>query len=88
MAILNRKTSKTTAKDRLKLVLIHDRANCSPELLEMIKNDIIKVINKYMEIEEVGLDIKMGTSTSELSGDTVPALYANIPVRQMRKNTV
>lgn len=86
MAILNKNKSKNTAKDRLKLVLIHDRANCSTELLEMIKTDIINVINKYMEIDEDGLDIKIGTTKSEANNHVVPALYANIPIRNMRKS--
>lgn len=38
------KNSKDVAKDRLKLVLIHDRANVSPQFLEMVKGEIIKVI--------------------------------------------
>ncbi|MDC0804751.1 cell division topological specificity factor MinE, partial [Clostridium paraputrificum] len=38
------KTSKSVAKERLKLVLVHDRVDCSPQLLEMIKTDILKVI--------------------------------------------
>ena len=47
-SFLRKKTSGSTAKDRLKLVLVSDRANCSPETMELIKNDIIKVISKYM----------------------------------------
>ena len=37
------KTSKNVAKERLKLVLVHDRVDCSPQLLNMIKDDILKV---------------------------------------------
>ncbi len=85
MPLLSRKTSKRVAKDRLKLVLIHDRANCSPELLDMIKTDIIKVISKYMEIDEEGLEVNMGNTKSEISDAIVPALYANIPIKKMRK---
>ena len=44
--------SKNVAKDRLKLVLVHDRVNCSSQVLEMLKTDIIKVISNYMEIDE------------------------------------
>jgi cell division topological specificity factor len=85
MALLGRrKTSKSVAKDRLKLVLIHDRANCSTDILEMIKTDIIKTINRYMEIEEEELEIKIGTTRSDTSNSVVPALYANIPIRNMR----
>ena len=50
MDLFRKKTSSDIAKDRLKLLLVSDRANCSPETMELIKNDIIKVIAKYMEI--------------------------------------
>lgn len=83
--LLNRnKTSSTTAKDRLKLLLIHDRANCSPEVLEMIKSDIIDVITNYMEIDKDGLEIEITQTKSESSEGTVPALYANIPIKSIR----
>ncbi len=78
--------SKDVAKDRLKLVLIHDRANCSTQLLEMLKTDIIKVISNYMEIDEDGLDIQISyTPSSETEGQNVPMLCANIPIKNMRK---
>ena len=41
------KTSKSVAKERLKLVLVHDRVDCSPNLLDLIKTDILKVIANY-----------------------------------------
>ncbi|MDR1066605.1 MAG: cell division topological specificity factor MinE [Clostridiales bacterium] len=77
--------SKDIAKDRLKLVLIHDRANCSTQLLEILKTDIIKVISNYMEIDEDGLDIQISTAPSETDGNAVPMLYANIPIKNIRK---
>lgn len=88
MGIFSKKTSKNVAKDRLKLVLIHDRANCSSEILEMIKTDILHVINKYMEVEEHGLEIKIGTTKSDRNNSQVPVLYANIPIRNMRSSGV
>ena len=51
-------SSKNLAKERLKLVLIHDKANVSPQFLEMVKGEIIKVIKQYMEIDEDSLDIQ------------------------------
>ena len=57
--LFKKKGSSDVAKDRLKLLLVSDRANCSPEVMEMIKNDIIKVISKYMEIDTDGLDIQI-----------------------------
>lgn len=77
-------TSSNVAKDRLKLVLVSDRANCSPEIMEQIKNDIIKVISKYVEIDVAGLDIKIEQTESEGNNGSVPALYANIPILDMK----
>ena len=80
-----KQSSGSVAKDRLKLVLIHDRANCSTDLLEMMKNDIMQVIAKYMDIDEAaGMDINIDHTTDE-NNKTVPVLYANIPIKNMRK---
>ena len=84
----NRSTSsKDIAKERLKLVLIHDRANVSPQFLEMIKGELIKVISDYMEIDEAGLEIKLTRTKREIDDSTVPALVANIPIKRMKSNT-
>jgi cell division topological specificity factor len=85
--LFSKKTSsKDIARDRLKLVLIHDRANCSTQLLEMLKTDIIKVISNYMEIDEQELDINITQTTNSDNNTTVPMLYANIPIKSMRKH--
>ncbi len=75
-------SSGNVAKDRLKLLLVSDRASCSPEIMEMIKNDMIAVIAKYMEIDGSGLDIQI-TQTKE-NGMEIPALVANIPILQIK----
>lgn len=80
-----KKTSSTVAKDRLKLVLVSDRAGCSPEIMEQIKNDIIAVISRYVEIDQEGLDIKIMQTESEGNNGVVPALFANIPIKDMKK---
>jgi len=79
-----RQQSKNVAKDRLKLVLIHDRANCSPVVLEMLKNDILQVIAKYMDIESEELDIQISQTTTE-DNKNVPMLMANIPIKNVKK---
>lgn len=81
-----KKTSSGVAKDRLKLVLVSDRAGCSPELMEQIKNDIIAVISRYVEIDLEGLDIKITQTESEGNNGSVPALFANIPIKDMKSN--
>ena len=77
-------SSNVVAKDRLKLVLMSDRAGCSPEVMEKIKNDIIEVISKYIEIDQDGLDIKITQNPDAETGNDGPALFANIPIKDMR----
>ena len=84
MDFFRKKSSGDVAKDRLKLLLISDRANCSPEIMELIKNDIIKVISKYMEIDCDGLDIRITQTESDGQNGHVPALCANIPIKDMK----
>ena len=85
MDFFKKKNSSDVAKDRLKLLLVSDRTNCSPDIMEAIKNDIIAVISKYMEIDTEGLDIQITQTESDRNdGSTVPALFANIPIRELR----
>ena len=83
--LLNRKESSgETAKSRLKLVLIQDRLNCSDQVLEMLKTDILKVISNYMEIDEEEMDIQISQS-KQGEDDGSPVFYANIPIKSLRK---
>lgn len=75
-------SSKEVAKDRLKLILIHDRSNVSPELLEMMKSDILDVISKYVVIDDGEIDVRL-TKTEEIEGSS-PALVASIPIKKMK----
>jgi cell division topological specificity factor len=79
-----KKSSGTVAKDRLKLVLISDRTNCSPDIMEQMKNDIINVISKYVEIDTDELDIKITQTEMDGTTESVPALFANIPIKNMK----
>lgn len=78
----SKSSSKDIAKDRLKLILIHDRADVSPELLELIKGDIIKVISNYVEIDIADLNISL-TNINDGSRNS-PALIASIPIRKKK----
>lgn len=71
--------SKNVAKERLRLVLVHDRADISPQLLQHLKNDIIEVISKYMEIDENELEVNLERSDKQV------ALVANIPVKKVKR---
>ncbi|HHU62659.1 MAG TPA: cell division topological specificity factor MinE [Clostridiales bacterium] len=76
--------SKNIAKERLKLLLVHDRTNVSPQFLNMVKADIIKVVSDYIEIDHSGLEVRLGRHRK--SDDTiVSTLTANIPIKRMKK---
>jgi len=71
--------SKKVAKERLRLVLVHDRVGVSPHLLEALKEDLIKVISEYLEIDQAGLEVTLSRNE-----DTV-ALVANIPILRIKR---
>jgi len=75
-------SSAAVAKERLRLVLVHDRTNVSPQFLETLKEELISVITRYMEIEEEGMDVTLQTTENQV------ALVANIPVRRMKRTAV
>ncbi|WMM23552.1 cell division topological specificity factor MinE [Tissierella sp. MB52-C2] len=78
--------SKNVAKERLKLVLVHDRADLSPKFLDMIKGDIIRVISEYADIDEAGLDIKLTRMKRDMDSSTISALVANIPIIKVKED--
>lgn len=81
-----KKNSKNVAKDRLKLVLVYDRAGTGSnnEMIEMMKKDIMAVISKYIEIDAQELDIKIRNTTNEDFGSS-SELSVNIPIKQVKK---
>ncbi len=82
--LFKKKASGDVAKDRLKMVLVSDRASCSPEIMERIKSDILEVLSKYVEIDTDALDIRITEMETDENGTkSAPALYANIPIKNM-----
>ena len=75
-----KKDSSNTAKERLHLVLMQDRANVSADFLELMRKEIIEVIKKYIDIDEKAIDVKLTNKTNEDGTVGAPALYANIPI--------
>ncbi|MBR2215136.1 MAG: cell division topological specificity factor MinE [Selenomonadaceae bacterium] len=72
------RSSREIARDRLKVVLIHDRANVSPEVMDHLRSDIIRVISNYMEINQRDMEITLANDEDSV------ALVANIPVSKMK----
>ena len=73
-------SSSDAAKERLHLVLMQDRANVSADFLDMMKQEIIEVIKKYIDVDEKDIDVKLTNKTNEDGTTGAPALYANIPI--------
>ncbi|WP_425060627.1 Cell division topological specificity factor [Sporomusa carbonis] len=74
--------SKDIAKERLRFVLVHDRVNVSPQFMEIIKDDMIKVISNYMDINESEMEINLTKTNTQV------ALVANIPVNRMKRSVL
>ena len=71
--------SKDIAKERLRLVLVHDRASVKPEVLEKLKEDLIKVISHYLDIDQDSMEVNLAREDDSM------ALVANIPIVRMRR---
>jgi cell division topological specificity factor len=81
--LMGRKTtSADNAKERLKLVLIHDRTDISPAALEKMKDELIQVISRYIEIDPTAVNISMAQEGRE------QRLVADIPLQPTRRRRI
>jgi len=77
-------SSKDAAKERLHLVLMQDRANVSADFLELMKQEIIEVIKKYIDVDENAIDVRLTNKDNGDGTKGAPALYANIPIMNIK----
>ena len=77
--------SKDAAKERLHLVLMQDRANVSADFLDLMKQEIIEVIKKYIDIDESAMDVRLTNKENGDGTNGAPALYANIPIMNIKE---
>ena len=68
--------SADTARQRLQLVLAHDRSDLNPELVDQMRKEILEVVSRYVEIDLSETDVSLETE------DRVTALVANLPIRR------
>ncbi|MFY9739127.1 MAG: cell division topological specificity factor MinE [Candidatus Cybelea sp.] len=66
--------SSTTAKERLRLVLMTDHLELSPELIEAMKRDLVDVISRHVEVDRDKIEVNFERQDSAL------AMLANIPI--------
>ena len=79
--------SKDAAKERLHLVLMQDRANVSADFLELMKQEIIEVIKKYIDVDEREIDVRLTNKENGDGTNGAPALYANIPILNIKNES-
>lgn len=79
--------SKDAAKERLHLVLMQDRANVSADFLELMKQEIIDVIKKYIDVDENAIDVRLTNKENSDGTNGAPALYANIPILNIKNDS-
>lgn len=79
----NKAKPKDVAKDRLRLILIHDRGDIPGETLDKMRAEILEVLSKYIEIDSNDVEIAV-TKSDCIEGDSASSLVANIPIKAIR----
>ncbi len=77
---LGDKSSGQTARKRMQLVLMHDRMDITPDIMDAVKNDIIKVLSRYMEIDTRSISVNLET------GKDFMALISNVQVKRVYRH--
>lgn len=77
---LGDRSSGQLARKRMQFVLMHDRMDITPDIMEAVKNDIVKVLSRYMEIDTRSISVNIETTKD------CTALISNVQVKRVYRH--
>ena len=77
--------SKDIARDRLKMILVTDRVDTSAKVIEIMKNEILMVLQKYLQINEDDFDIQICQQSHHDGAEPEPRLKVDMPIKSIRR---
>lgn len=75
---LNDRNSRQEVKNRLQLILAHDRSDLTPQMIESMRREILEVVSRYVDLDADAMDFSLENSSR------VTSLVANLPILRVK----